>query len=157
MWIDVPFVSQPREGCGAASLSMLMQYWAGKQQLPNSPDSDVALIQHQLYSKTERGIPAEQMGKYLRQHGFKAFAFPGNWSDLEAQIAKGRPLIVAIRPEGQSELHYVVIDGVDTAKGLITMNDPAVRKLLTEERGQFEKEWSATHNWTLLAVPALSS
>ena len=63
MWIDVPFVAQPREGCGAASLAMLMEYWAGIQQLPNSPDSDVAQIQHQLYSKTERGIPAEQMGK----------------------------------------------------------------------------------------------
>jgi len=157
MWIDVPFVAQPREGCGAASLSMVMQYWAGKQGLPYSQDSDVALIQRRLYSKKQQGIPAEQMGAYLRQHGFEAFAFPGKWSDLEEQIAKGRPLIVAIRPEGQSELHYVVIDGVDPAKGLVTMNDPAVRKLLTDERPRFEKEWSATHNWTLLAVPATSS
>jgi hypothetical protein len=34
------------------------------------------------------------------------------------------------------------------------MNDPAERKLLTQERAGFEKEWSATHNWMLLAVPA---
>lgn len=157
MWIDVPFVAQPREGCGAASLSMVIQYWAGKQGQAKSPDSDVAQIQQQLYSKSEHGIPAEQMSAYLRKHGFRAFAFPGNWSDLKEQIAKGRPLIVALKPEGQSELHYVVIDGVDTAKGLVTMNDPAVRKLLREERARFEKEWSATHNWTLLAVPASSA
>jgi len=50
-----------------------------------------------------------------------------------------------------------VIDGVDTERGLVIMNDPAVRKLMREERSQFEKEWSATHNWTLLAVPAASS
>lgn len=157
LWIDVPFVAQPREGCGAASLSMVMQYWAGKQGAAVSPASDVARIQHQLYSKGEHGIAAEQMGAYLRQHGFQAFAFPGKWSDLEEQIAKGRPLIVALRPEGQSELHYVVVDGVDAARGLVTMNDPAVRKLLNEEKSRFEKEWSATQNWTLLAVPAPGS
>lgn len=157
MWIDVPFVAQPQEGCGAASLSMVMEYWAREQHLQKPSASNVELIQRQLYSKAEHGIPAEQMGSYLRQHGFKAFAFPGKWSDLEEQIAKGRPLIVAIRPEGQSELHYVVVDGFDTRNGLVTMNDPAVRKLLTEERARFEKEWSATHNWTLLAVPASSS
>lgn len=157
IWIDVPFVAQPREGCGAASLSMVMQYWAGKQGRTSASESDVAEIQHQLYSKREHGIPAEQMSAYLRQHGFKTFAFPGKWSDVEEQIAKGRPLIVAIKPEGQSELHYVVIDGVDSEKGLVTMNDPAVRKLLNEERARFEKEWSPTHNWTLLAVPGSSS
>lgn len=158
MWIDVPFVGQPREGCGAASLSMVMQYWAGKQRVtPVSTDSEVARIQRELYSKSEHGIPAERMGQYLKQHGFQAFAFPGKWSDIEEQIGKGRPLIVALRPEGQSELHYVVIDGIDPERNLVTMNDPAVRKLLSEERARFEKEWSATRNWTLLAVPAKSS
>jgi ABC-type bacteriocin/lantibiotic exporter with double-glycine peptidase domain len=157
MWIDVPFVAQPREGCGAASLSMLMQYWAGKQGKAAPTDSDVARIQHELYSPREHGIPAEAMSEYLQRHGFQAFAFPGKWSDLEEQIAKGRPLIVALRPRGQSALHYVVIDGLDSRRGLVTMNDPADRKLLNEERARFEKEWSATHNWTLLAVPAPTS
>jgi len=156
MWIDVPFVPQPREGCGAASLSMVMQYWADKQGSGPSGDRDVIHIQHELYSKSDRGIPAEKMGEYLKQHGFEAFAFPGKWSDIEEQIAKGRPLIVALRPEGQSELHYVVIDGVDKTRSFVTMNDPAVRKLLNEERSRFEKEWSATKYWTLLAVPASS-
>ena len=157
MWIDVPFVAQPREGCGAASIAMVMQYWAGKQGAAASADSEVARIQHELYSRDDHGIPAEKMSAYLREHGFKAFAFPGKWSDIEEQIAKGRPLIVALKPEGQSELHYVVIDGIDVARGLVTMNDPAVRKLLNEERSMFEKEWSATHNWALLAVPAPGS
>lgn len=153
LWIDVPFVAQPREGCGAASLSMVMQYWAGKQAVAASADSNVEQIQQELYVPREHGIAAAAMGAYLRQHGFQAFAFAGKWSDLEEQVAKGRPLIVALRPQGQSELHYVVIDGVDSARGLVTMNDPAGRKLLSEERARFEKEWSATHNWTLLAVP----
>jgi ABC-type bacteriocin/lantibiotic exporter with double-glycine peptidase domain len=157
LWIDVPFVAQPREGCGAASLSMVMQYWAGKLSMSAADDSDVARIQHVLYVPREHGIPAAAMGEYLRQHGYQAIAFAGKWSDLDEQISKGRPLIVALRPEGQRELHYVVINGVDSARGLVTMNDPAERKLLSEERARFEKEWSATHNWTLLAVPATGS
>lgn len=156
MWIDVPFIAQPREGCGAASLAMVMRYWAGKRRTTAGADSEVERIQHELYVRHQHGIPANAMGGYLRHHGFHAFAFAGQWRDLEEQIAKGRPLIVALRPQGQSELHYVVIDGVDTAHGLVTMNDPADRKLLNEERIRFEKEWSATHNWTLLAVPATS-
>jgi uncharacterized protein YvpB len=98
------------------------------------------------------------MVNYLRQRGFVALAFSGNWSDLERQIGKGRPLIAALRPQGQSQLHYVVIDGIDdTGSGLVMMNDPAGRKLLTQERAAFEKDWSATHNWVLLAVPAAAN
>ncbi|HEY2471758.1 MAG TPA: C39 family peptidase [Terracidiphilus sp.] len=156
-WIDVPFVAQPRDGCGAASLSMVMQYWAGKQGVIAGAETDVARIQNELYSPREHGISAEAMGEYLRHHGFQAFAFSGKWSDLEEQIAKGRPVIVALRPQGQSELHYVVVDGVDTGRGLVTMNDPADRKQLNEERTRYEKEWSATNNWVLLAVPATAS
>lgn len=154
LWIDVPFVAQPRDGCGAAALSMVMQYWAGKMGAAATVDSDVGRIDHELYVPQEHGIPAAAMGAYLQRHGFKAFAFAGKWSDLEEQIAKGRPLIVALKPQGQTELHYVVIDGIDSARGLVTMNDPAERKLLNEERARFEKDWSATRSWTLLAVPA---
>lgn len=153
VWIDVPFVRQPREGCGAASLSMVMQYWAAQQHAQASPASDVAAIQQQLYVPKEHGIPAASMQSYLRQNGFAAFAVSGTWQDLEQNVRKGRPLIVALRPRGQTALHYVVIDGIDSARGLVMMNDPAERKLLTQERAGFEQDWSATHNWMLLAVP----
>jgi ABC-type bacteriocin/lantibiotic exporter with double-glycine peptidase domain len=160
IWIDVPFVHQPREGCGAASLSMLMQYWASQSgatkvaDANRTTDRDVDSIQHDLYSPREHGITASAMQGYLERHGFRAFALSGTWSDLEEHLRKGRPLIVALRPDGQRELHYVVIDGLDPARGLVMMNDPAQRKLLSEERTAFEKDWKATHNWMLLAVPA---
>lgn len=157
VWIDVPFVSQPRDGCGAASLSMVMQYWAHQKGQPPSPDSAVNHIQQSIYVAAEHGIPASSMQSYLRQHGFLVFALNGRWSDIEQQIRKGRPLIVALRPQGDRALHYVVIDGFDPARGLVVMNDPADRKLLSEERAAFEKDWSATDQWMLLAVPAPSA
>lgn len=157
LWIDVPFVHQPREGCGAASIAMIMQYWAAQPGGHPQPGSHVDTIQQQLYSPKDHGISDSSMVEYLQQHGFAVIAFAGQWSDLEQQIRKGRPLIAALRPQGQSQLHYVVIDGIDTGRGLIMMNDPAERKLLTQERAAFERDWSATHNWVLLAVPAAAS
>lgn len=158
VWIDVPFIHQPRDGCGAAVLSMVMDYWAKQPAsaslVADAAERDVNRIQQQLYVPRDHGIPASAMQSYLEHHGFRVFALSGRWSDLEEQVAKGRPLIVAIRPEGQKEFHYVVVVGVDSARGLVMMNDPGERKLLPEERAVFEKDWSATHNWMLLAVPA---
>ena len=136
---------------------MVMNYWAELPDAGTRSTANVAAIQSELYLRREHGIAAEQMGQYLREHGFQVFALNGSWADLEEQLRKGRPLIVALRPRGQRELHYVVIDGIDSAHGLVTMNDPAERKLLTRERTGFEQEWSATHNWMLLAVPAPKS
>jgi ABC-type bacteriocin/lantibiotic exporter with double-glycine peptidase domain len=154
VWIDVPFVPQPPEGCGAASISMVMQYWEAQPDSHVTAKTDVAAIQRELYSAREHGIPASSMAQYLRQRGFTAIAFSGTWDDLVEQIKKGRPLIAAIRPQGQSQLHYVVIDGVDPQHALVTMNDPAERKLMSQERAGFERDWSATRNWLLLAVPS---
>lgn len=153
VWIDVPFVAQPKDGCGAASISMVMEYWAEQEHTGAPVASQVTAIQQQIFSPRRHGITSDAMVGYLRQNGYVVFAFSGTWNDLEQQIGKGRPLIVALRPRGQSELHYVVIDGVDPVHGVVTMNDPAERKLLTQERAGFEKDWSATHNWVLLAVP----
>jgi predicted double-glycine peptidase len=105
----------------------------------------------------EHGISAESMRSYLRQHSFQAFAVKAGKNDLEQQLRAGRPLIVALRPSGQKELHFVVVDGIDSQRGTVTVNDPAERKLLTREWAGFEKEWSATHNWMLLALPVVVS
>lgn len=133
---------------------MVMEYWAQQGHHAAAPDSNVEAIQSALYDPAEHGITASSMQTYLRAHGFLVFPLSGRWSDLVSQLQKGRPLIVALRPEGQSALHYVVVDGIDPQRQLVTMNDPALRKLLSQERASFEKEWSATGDWMLLAVPA---
>jgi ABC-type bacteriocin/lantibiotic exporter with double-glycine peptidase domain len=154
VWIDVPFVHQPSQGCAAASIAMVMEYWADQQKTDPGAGDNVAVIQHQLYSPRDHGVEAGVVTRYLHDHGFQVFQLLGNGSDLNEHLQKGRPLIAAIKPRGQSELHYVVIDGIDLKRGLITINDPAERKLMTRELAGFESEWSATHNWLLLAVPA---
>lgn len=153
VWLDVPFVKQEKDGCGAASIAMVMQYWLKQQEKPADAIAPEE-IQRVLYSREAHGIRASDMEKYFQDHGFRAFAFQGTKEDLKKHLEKGRPLIVALKPAaGSSENHYVVITGLDWQNDIVMMNDPAQRKLLKQDWPSFEKQWSAMGKWTLLAVP----
>jgi uncharacterized protein YvpB len=94
------------------------------------------------------------MEYYFQKHEFRTFSFRGDWELLEQHLQKGRPLIAALKPSGSdSSLHYVVVVGLDPKQNFLLLNDPARRKLLKQDRSDFEKQWSATGEWTLLAVP----
>jgi ABC-type bacteriocin/lantibiotic exporter with double-glycine peptidase domain len=158
IWLDVPFVKQQKDACGAASIAMVMQYWLHQQGRPLEAASDAAQIQRALYSSQAHGIYASDMERYFQQHGFRTFAFAGQWADLRQHLEKGRPLIVALKPEGVgASLHYVVVAGLDWEQGLVLVNDPAQRKLLKQDQASFEREWSAAGQWTLLALPQVDA
>jgi uncharacterized protein YvpB len=125
-WLDVPFIKQEKEGCGAASIAMVMQYWLKQQGRSANERINLEEIQRSLYSPGNRGIYASAMEGYFQQNGFRTFSFRG---------------------------HYVVVAGMDWEHELLLLNDPAQRKLLKQERSVFEKQWSATGQWTLLALP----
>jgi predicted double-glycine peptidase len=152
LWLDVPYVHQEKDGCGSASLSMLMLYWKGKNFAVAEDRVDPVRIQQELYAKKPRGIYASDMENYLRDTGFEVFTFRGEWSDLRAQVAKGRPLIAGLKPKG-APAHYVVVVGVDPQDAAVLVNDPERGKMVRIERREFEKAWQGTETWTLLAVP----
>jgi ABC-type bacteriocin/lantibiotic exporter with double-glycine peptidase domain len=153
LWIDVPFVAQTTDGCGAASIAMVMQYWQQQLDKPATDAAQYAQIEHALYAPQAHGIYASAMQRYFAQNGYRAFAFTGDAAALQEHLAKGRPLIAALKPGAGSTLHYVVVVGIDPGRGTLLVNDPAQRKLLTEDSARFEREWAATGHWTLLAVP----
>jgi predicted double-glycine peptidase len=141
-WLDVPFVKQAKNGCGPASVAMVMAYW-------RPGDANPSAIVRELYSR-ENGTLASDIERYFRRQGFEAFAFAGQWTDLEEHIARGRPLIVSL---GKTRRHYVVVTGIDSGRELVAVNDPERRKLQQVDRKSFERDWSAAGRWTLLAVP----
>ena len=154
LWIDVPFLAQSKKGCGSASIVMVMDYWNKKTGQPAPATADAAKIQRALYSPKDEGIPARAMQRYFEDSGYRAFAFAGDWSELQRHLSRGRPLIVSLKAGGShGPLHYVVVVGIDTAQGYVYVNDPAQQKMLRLSREGFESEWSATHYWTLLALP----
>jgi ABC-type bacteriocin/lantibiotic exporter with double-glycine peptidase domain len=149
LWVDVPFVEQAENGCGAASLAMILKYWGRTAPAPQD-------IMSALFRADVKGIPSESMVKYLQDRGFRTFAFAGEWADLEQHLQKGRPLIVCLRAGPSTPYHYVVVAGVDPPQRIVLVNDPAVRKLHKLRRTAFEAEWRRSNNWTLLAVPLSS-
>src|SRR5436309_2317392 len=122
LWLDVPFVKQVKNGCGPASVSMVIGYWRGA--------ADSAQIERSLYSREAEGTFASDIERYFRQEGFIAFTFQGDWADLEQHLGKGRPLIVSL---GKSR-HFVVVTGLDSERNLVSVNDPARRKLVQLDR-----------------------
>ena len=151
VWLDVPFVKQEKDGCGAASIAMVMQYWQAQRGQPANDTSDASQIQRTLYSAKAHGIYASDMERYFQEKGFRTFTIRGEWKDVEQHLGKGRPLIVALKPASGGALHYVVVTGLGPA--VVMVNDPAQRKLLQQDRPSFEREWSAAGKWTLLALP----
>ena len=150
VWLDVPFVKQRTDGCGAASIAMILQYWQREQGRPLTADAEEIL--RLLYSPRNRGINASAMEQYLRQHGFRTFVIRGEWMDLRQNLQKGRPLIVALK-NSRDDFHYVVVTGLDWRRQVVLTNDPATRKLVRQHSSVFEKGWKAAGNWTLLAIP----
>ncbi|MCL5669750.1 MAG: C39 family peptidase [Acidobacteria bacterium] len=153
LWLNVPFVHQKTNGCGAACISMVMQYWQQSEDGRVPAAADAGQIERTLYNPQAKGIYAADMERYFRQNGFRVFAFSGQWQDLKHHLSKGRPLIVSLGEGRMEPLHYVVVVGLDWQEHVVLVNDPAQRKLLKMDRSRFEKRWRATDNWTLLAVP----
>jgi predicted double-glycine peptidase len=153
-WLDVPFIKQTEEGCGSAALAMLLQYWGAQGVALDARRANPAAIQQKLFSRKAHGIFASDMERYLKESGFHAYGYPGEWQDLREHLEKGRPVIISLQPKGnKTRFHYVVVAGMDWTHEAVFVNDPARGKLLRLEREEFEKEWHATGNWTLLAVP----
>lgn len=153
VWLDVPFFKQEKDGCGAAVIAMVMQYWS-RQKTGSTAPVDMEKIQSALYSKDAHGIYASDVERYLKDHGFSTFAVNGTWDDLQHHLEKGRPLIVALKPmTGQTSFHFVLVVGVDQQAKTVLVNDPAQKKLLKMDQPVFEKEWTSVQRWTLLAVP----
>ena len=56
IWLDVPFFKQEKDGCGAAVIAMVIEYWNQKQPQPRAATlADPIQIQKALYSSEAHG------------------------------------------------------------------------------------------------------
>jgi predicted double-glycine peptidase len=149
--LDVPLFRQQRNGCGAASVAMVVHYWS--RQLPELGlgGAQPAEVYEQLYSAEIGGIPMAAMKRYLEERGFHAFSVQASWEDLEDHLGKRRPVIVCLRKGPRSAMHYAVVVGLEGNR--VWLNDPTRRKASAVKRSKFEKKWTSADRWLLLAVP----
>ena len=147
---DVPFVHQIREGCGSAAVAMVMQYWVRQTPGLDAAASAAERIDRALRPKSG-GLSGEALRRYFEANGFSAYVFDGEIADLRDHTSKGRPVIVCLGPAARGELHFVVVAGVDADRVII--NDPARGKNIGQPLAEFLREWKASGDWALLAVP----
>jgi len=149
--LDVPFYRQKKNGCGAASVAMVMHFWEGRQPGPPVSYPLPEEVYRALYRQEQKGIPLGGMRRYLQESGFRAFTLRGRWEDLEVHLAKGRPLIVALRKGPTKEIHFVVVTGAED--GFVSINDPTRKKPARLKRAEFQERWAFADGWMLLASP----
>ncbi len=150
--MGVPFVPQEKNGCGAASVAMVMQYWNALHPELELAAADPAKVYRDLYRTELRAIPLAAMSGFLKDHGYAAFTFRGGMPDLESQTRKGRPVIVAMRGGSNANIHFAVVAGLD--EDWVWLNDPTKRKARKMKRAKFEQVWRHADGWLLLAAPA---
>lgn len=143
--LELPFYQQEKNGCGAASVAMVMSYW--RSEAPTHRE-----IYERLYLPEEKGIRLADMKRYLEDAGFRAFTLRGTITDAETHTGKGRPVIATLKTGRTKPVHFVVVSGVTA--DYVWFHDPSRRAPHRLKRAAFEKQWAAGGRWMLLATPA---
>lgn len=141
--LNVPFVPQAKDTCGAASLTMVLRYWGAEVTHDE--------IAGELLEAELHGIPGSRLAQFARTRGFDAFTYKGDLAQLRDFVAKGRPLIVAWGL-GRDRFHNVVVIGIEDGDGAVIVNDPARGPGRRIPRGTFDKRWAKADYWTLLVM-----
>jgi ABC-type bacteriocin/lantibiotic exporter with double-glycine peptidase domain len=141
--LGVPFVSQHKDTCGAASLTMVLRYWS---EDVSQDDVARALVTPELH-----GIAGSRLAEFARGRGLEAVAYRGDMTQLRDFVGKGRPLIVAWHLGG-SRYHDVVVVGFDDERAAVIVNDPAAGAARRVGMAKFEKRWAGAGYWTLLVT-----
>jgi tetratricopeptide (TPR) repeat protein len=142
--LQVPFVPQEKDTCGAAALAMVMRYWGA----PVSAEAiAAALVEPEL-----RGIRGSHLADLAREQGMAAVAFAGEMVVLRDHLGKGRPLVLAI-DAGRGRLHDVVAVGLDDDRGEVIVHDPARGAGRRFAAKELDRKWAKSGRWTLLVLP----
>ena len=155
-WIDVPHVSQlmriPGFGwdvslfaCGPACAAMVAAYVSGR-----APAFDRAVLELGGRAIAGRGTQPWQVAQAIRSLA------PGARADTAAvasaaaarslvayALSQGVPLIALVRPSWVATRinHYVVVTGIDPARGRVAINDPLTAPALELPAPVFLAAW----------------
>jgi len=142
--LDVPFVAQRKDTCGAAALAMVLRYWGDHA---SHDDVAGALLTPELH-----GIAGSRLAGFARGRGMEAVAYRGDMANLRDFIGKGRPLIVAW-DLGRGRYHDVVVVGLDDERRAVIVHNPAAGASRAVKADAFERRWRGAGYWTLLVLP----
>jgi hypothetical protein len=144
--LDVPFLSQSEALCGGAAAAMILRYW-GERGLDAESFAD-------LVDRSAGGIRTTRLVEDLRRRGWNAVAITGREDLIDAELARGRPVLTLIE-DRPGTFHYVVI--VASTPKAIVFHDPARAPFRVMERARFAQRWVPADRWMAVVTPAESA
>jgi hypothetical protein len=121
---------------------MVLRYW-GERGL--NADSFAHLV-----DRSAGGIRTTRLIDDLRQRGWNALAIDGREDVIDAELARGRPVMTLIE-DRPGAFHYVVV--VASTPRAIVFHDPARAPFQVMERERFAQRWSSASRWMAVIVP----
>ena len=121
---------------------MVLRYW-GERGL--NADSFAHLV-----DRSAGGIRTTRLIDDLRQRGWNALAIDGREDLIDAELARGRPVVTLIE-DRPGAFHYVVV--VASTPRAIVFHDPARAPFQVMERERFAQRWSSASRWMAVIVP----
>ena len=140
--LDVPYVPQSEDMCGAAAVTMAFRYWGA---------TDVRMSDFEpLVARDGSGIAASDLLRATLEMGWEAVPFTGDLNAVSDQIGRGRP-VIALIAVGGGRFHYVTVVG--RLEKAVVYHDPAVSPYQMMDTLDFKTAWAESGYWTLLVLP----
>ena len=137
------------QSCGAGSLSVVLNYHGDPVAFEE--------LETTLPRRANGGVLTLDMVLAARERGFDARLVEGSPELVTEELVAGRPVILMLQvldsPGGRGDLfHYVVLDGLDPARGLVRLQWGDERPVWTSFE-KLERPWGLTRRATLLIAP----
>jgi len=140
--LDVPYVPQSEDMCGAAAVTMVFRYWGA---------TDVRMSDFEpLVARDGSGIAASDLHRAVSGMGWETVSFAGDLKAISDQLSRGRP-VIALIAVGGGRFHYVTVVGL--LENAVVFHDPAISPYQRTDTRDFEREWAESGYWTLLVLP----
>jgi hypothetical protein len=122
---------------------MILRFWGAR-------GLDAESFAH-LVDRSAGGIRTTRLVDELRERGWNATAVAGDEDFIDAELARGRPVLTLIE-DRPGTFHYVVV--VAATPQAIVFHDPARAPFRVMEREPFSRRWAAAERWMAVVVPA---
>ena len=122
---------------------MVLRYWGARGL---DAESFAPLV-----DRSAGGIRTTRLIDDLRQRGWNAAAVEGRDDLIDAELARGRPVLTLIE-DRPGTFHYVVI--VASTPEAIVFHDPARAPFRVMERQRFARRWSPADRWMAVVTPS---
>src|SRR5688572_3590858 len=145
----VPVRNLGLKSCGPGSLSAVLSYHGQPVSLEE--------LDAVLPKGRNEGVVTLDMVLEARRRGYDARLVEGTPELVERELREGRPVILMLKVldslgQGRDLFHYIVVDGIEPAKGLVRvqLGDEKLRWTTFE---RLDRRWRATRRATLLIAP----